>query len=46
MFLDGRSDAYWIYAYKKEGNREPQEMELARKRAKQFWETVKETHRE
>ncbi|MGH2496708.1 MAG: hypothetical protein ACRDIV_18560 [Ktedonobacteraceae bacterium] len=46
MFPDGRANAYWIYVYKKEGNREPQEMELARKRAKQFWETVKETPHE
>jgi hypothetical protein len=34
-------EAYWIYAYKKEGKREPQEMERSRNYAKRFWDMKK-----
>lgn len=41
MFPHGRSEAYWIHVFKKEGQREPQEIELAKSRAKANWNAIK-----
>jgi hypothetical protein len=41
LFPDGSLEAYWVYAYKKEGRREPQEMKRARDLASRYWETRK-----
>ncbi len=41
MFPDGCFDAHWIYVFKKEGQREPQEMKKAKSIAQEFWKTIK-----
>lgn len=41
IFPDGRLDAYWIYAFKKEQLNERREVELAKSRAKDLWDTIK-----
>jgi hypothetical protein len=41
MFLDNSPDAYWIYAFKKEKDRQPEDMERARVFAQRYWEQIR-----
>ena len=41
MFLDNSPDAYWIYAFKKEKDRQPEDMERARVLAQRYWEQIR-----
>jgi hypothetical protein len=41
MFLDNSPDAYWIYAFKKEKDRQPEDMERARVLAQKYWEQIR-----
>ena len=41
MFLDNGPDAYWIYAFKKEKDRQPEDMERARTIAQKYWEQIR-----
>jgi len=41
MFLDDNPDAYWIYAFKKEKDRQPEDMERARTIAQRYWEQIR-----
>lgn len=42
MFLNERSQAYWIYAYKKVKQRQQKDMERSRLIAQQLWNMIKE----
>ena len=42
MFLGESIDAYWVYAFKKGKNRQPEDMNCARVLAQQYWERIKE----
>ena len=46
MFLDDNSDAYWIYAFKKEKDRQPEDMERARVLAQNYWEQIRRERNE
>jgi hypothetical protein len=41
MFLDGSTDAYWVYAFKKGKGRQPEDMERARVLAQRHWEKIR-----
>lgn len=41
MFLDRRSDAYWVYAFKKVKDRQPEDMNRARVLAQRHWEKTR-----
>ena len=41
MFLNGRSDAYWVYAFKKGKGRQPEDMDRARVLAQRHWEKIR-----
>jgi len=41
LFPKGRSDVHWIYAFKKTKDNNRGEIELAERRAKDWWEEVK-----
>ena len=42
MFLKESTDAYWVYAFKKGKDRQPEDMNRARVLAQRFWEKIKE----
>lgn len=42
MFLDKSTDAYWVYAFKKGKDRQPEDMNRARVLAQRYWEKIKE----
>jgi hypothetical protein len=42
MFLDEGTDAYWVYAFKKGKDRQPEDMNRARVLAQRYWEKIKE----
>jgi hypothetical protein len=41
MFLNGRPDAYWVYAFKKGKGRQPEDMDRARVLAQRYWEKIR-----
>lgn len=41
MFPDGCSDAYWVYAFKKVKDRQPEDMKRARVIAQRYWEKIR-----
>jgi hypothetical protein len=41
MFLDENTDAYWVYAFKKEKGRQPEDMDRARVLAQRHWEKIR-----
>ena len=41
MFLDGCSDAYWVYAFKKGKDRQPEDMKHAREITRRHWEKIR-----
>ena len=41
MFLDGSTDAYWVYAFKKGKGRQPEDMDRARVLAQRHWEKIR-----
>lgn len=41
MLLDGNSDAYWIYIFKKVKDRQPEDMSRARLLAERHWNELK-----
>jgi hypothetical protein len=45
MFYNGQLRAAWIHAFKKEGDSEPQEIELAVARADEYWNKINEMRR-
>lgn len=45
MFYDEQVGAIWIHAFKKEGDSEPQEIELAVARADECWNKIDRTRR-
>jgi hypothetical protein len=41
MILDSRPEAYWVHAYKKGKDRQPEDMERARILAQRHWEKIR-----
>ena len=42
MFLEESTNAYWVYAFKKVRDRQPEDMNRARMLAQRYWEKNKE----
>lgn len=45
MFYEAQSKAAWVHAFKKEGDSEPQEIELAVARADEYWNKINKMKR-